>query len=131
MQSKVKRDKYSSYLGFCLQYKFVFIVNFIIYVYIFTCVFILKFTYRTNIRSPRIVMMVKSRKLRSSEHTAGMVMTRHAYTILAGKFIGKWPLDRPRKRQKDNIKMELRKVSCEDTRWTNWLRIMSDGGVRQ
>jgi hypothetical protein len=38
---------------------------------------------------------------------------RNAYSMLVGKPEGKRPLGRPRRRWKDNIRMELREVGCE------------------
>jgi hypothetical protein len=38
---------------------------------------------------------------------------RNAYKILVGKPEGKRPLRRPRRRWKDNIKMDLKEVGCE------------------
>jgi hypothetical protein len=34
------------------------------------------------------------------------------YRVLVGKFEGKKPLGRPRRRWEDNIKMELQEVGC-------------------
>ena len=38
---------------------------------------------------------------------------------LVGKPEGKRPLGRPRRRWEDNIKMDLRKVSCDPGDWTD------------
>jgi hypothetical protein len=32
---------------------------------------------------------------------------------------GKWPLGRPRRKWEDNIKIDLRKIGCEDGRCTD------------
>jgi hypothetical protein len=37
---------------------------------------------------------------------------RNAYRILVGKPEGKIPLERPRRRWVDNIKMDLREIGC-------------------
>jgi hypothetical protein len=37
--------------------------------------------------------------------------------FLVGKSEGKRPLQKPRHRQKDNIKMDLQVVGCEGTDW--------------
>jgi hypothetical protein len=41
---------------------------------------------------------------------------RNAYTILVGKSEGKRPLERPRRRREDSIKMDLREIEwgCMD-----------------
>jgi hypothetical protein len=48
---------------------------------------------------------------------------RGAYRALVGKPDGRRPLERPRRRWKDNIKMDLREVGLI------WLRIGKDGGL--
>ena len=57
--------------------------------------------------------MIKSRRLRLAEHVAGMGMRRGAYRILVGKPEGRRPLQRPRHRWEDNIKIDLRGVGWE------------------
>ena len=42
-----------------------------------------------------------------------MEQSRHAYRVLVGKPEGKRPLERPRRRLEDNIKMVLRVVGCD------------------
>jgi hypothetical protein len=42
---------------------------------------------------------------------------RGAYRILVGKPEGKRPLGRPRRRLKDNIKMDLQEVGCGVMDW--------------
>jgi hypothetical protein len=37
---------------------------------------------------------------------------RNSYNILVGKSEGKRPLRRPRRRRKDNIRVDLREVGC-------------------
>ena len=54
-------------------------------------------------RSPNIVRVIKSRRLRC----AG----RSAFKILRGKPAGKKPLGRPRRRWEDNLRMDLKYVS--------------------
>ena len=39
------------------------------------------------------------------------------YRILVGKLQGKRPLERPRRRLEDNIKMDLQEVRCEGMDW--------------
>jgi hypothetical protein len=42
---------------------------------------------------------------------------RNAYRILVGKPEGKGPLERPRRRWMDNIKMDLREVGWDGMDW--------------
>jgi hypothetical protein len=58
-------------------------------------------------RSPNIVRVIKSRRLRSAGHVARMEENRSAFKMLTGKFTGKRPLGRPRRRWEDNIRMDL------------------------
>ena len=41
----------------------------------------------------------------------------NAYRVLVGKPEGERPLGRPRRRLKDNIRMDLREVSCDPGEW--------------
>ena len=47
-------------------------------------------------RSPNIVRVIKSRRLRWAEHVARMEENRSSFKILTGKPTGKRPLGRPR-----------------------------------
>jgi hypothetical protein len=58
--------------------------------------------------SPNIVRVIKSRRMRWDGHVARMGERRGVYGVLVGKPEGKRPLGRPRRRWKDNIKMDLR-----------------------
>ena len=58
-------------------------------------------------RSPKIVRVIKSRRLRWAVHVARMEGGRSAFNILTGKPTGKRPLGRPRRRWEDNIRMGL------------------------
>ena len=42
---------------------------------------------------------------------------RGVYKVLVGKPEGERPLGRPRRRRKDNIKMDLQEVGCGDMEW--------------
>jgi hypothetical protein len=42
---------------------------------------------------------------------------RGVYRVLVGKPEGKKPMGRPRRRWKDNIKMDLQEVGCEGRDW--------------
>jgi hypothetical protein len=54
-----------------------------------------------------------------------MVEGRVAYRVLVGKPEERRPLERPRRRWEDNIKMDLREVGWGGGPWTGsiWLRI--------
>jgi hypothetical protein len=67
--------------------------------------------------SPKIIRMIKSKRMRLAGHVARMGETRNAYRILVGKTEGKRPLGRPRRRWVDNIKMDLRKIGWDGRDW--------------
>ena len=58
-------------------------------------------------RSPNVVRVIKSRRLRWAGHVARMEEGSGALKILTGKPTGKRPLGRPRSRWEDNIRMDL------------------------
>jgi hypothetical protein len=51
--------------------------------------------------SPNIIRVIKSRSMRWSGHVARMRETKNAYKGLVGKYEGKRPLGRPRRRWED------------------------------
>jgi hypothetical protein len=48
---------------------------------------------------------------------------RGAYTVLVGRPEGKRPLERPRRRWEDNIKMELGDIGIDGA---NWIQLAQD-----
>jgi hypothetical protein len=56
---------------------------------------------------PNIVRVIKSRRMRWAGHVARIGEERGVYGVLVGKPEGKRPMGRPRRRWKDNIKMDL------------------------
>jgi hypothetical protein len=72
--------------------------------------------------SPNIVRVIKSRKLRWAGHVARMGEGRGVYRVLVGSPEGKRPLERPRCRWEDNIKMDLREIGIDE----NWIRLTQD-----
>jgi hypothetical protein len=58
--------------------------------------------------SPSIIRMIQSRRKRGAGHVARLGEKRIAYRILVEQPEGKRPLERPRRRWLDNIKMDLR-----------------------
>ena len=59
-------------------------------------------------RSPNIVRVIKSRKLRWAGHVARKGEGGSALKMLTGNPIGKIPLGRPRRRWEDNIIMDFK-----------------------
>jgi hypothetical protein len=71
--------------------------------------------------SPNIVRVIKSRRMRWAGHVARM--GEEIYRILVGRPEGKRPLERPRRRWEDNIKMDLREIGIDGA---NWIRLAQD-----
>ena len=59
-------------------------------------------------RSPNIVRVIKSRRLRWVGHVARMEEDRSA--LLTGKHTGKRHLGTPRRRWEDNIRMDIKEM---------------------
>ena len=57
------------------------------------------------------------RRVRWAGHVARMGERRGIYRVLVGKPEGKRPLERPRHRWEDNIKMNLQEVGCVGMDW--------------
>jgi hypothetical protein len=55
--------------------------------------------------------------MRWAGHVARMGAKRNAYRILVGKPEGKSPLQKPRCRWVDNIKIDLREIGWDDMDW--------------
>ena len=60
--------------------------------------------------SPNIILVIKSRRTRWVGHVACMEARRGAYRVLVGKHYGNRPLERPRHRWENKIKMNLQEV---------------------
>ena len=60
--------------------------------------------------SPNIFRLIKSIRIIWAGHVARMGERRGVYRVLVGRPEGKRPLGRPRRRWKDNIKMDLQEV---------------------
>jgi hypothetical protein len=73
--------------------------------------------------------MIKSRRMRWVGHVARIGEKRKANRTLVGNPEGKKPLERPRCRWVDNIKMILRDIGWDITDWIDWLRIGISGGM--
>jgi hypothetical protein len=70
--------------------------------------------------------------MRWEVHVAYMGEGRVVYRVLVGKPEGRRPLERPRHRWEDNIRMDLRKVRCGCVDWMElaqdrdrWCALMS------
>jgi len=57
------------------------------------------------------------------EHVARMGEGRGMYRVLMGKPGGKRPIERPRRRWEDNIKMDLQEVGCGGM---DWIELVQD-----
>jgi hypothetical protein len=60
--------------------------------------------------STDIIRQIKSRRMRWAGHVACMGEGRNAYRVLMREPEGKRPLEKPRHRWKDGIKMDLREI---------------------
>ena len=78
--------------------------------------------------SPNIVWVIKSRRMKWTGHVACMGERRGVYKDVVGKPEGKRPLERPRHRWEDKIKMDLQEVGCGVWTGSSWLRIGTGGG---
>jgi hypothetical protein len=58
--------------------------------------------------SPSIIRIIRSRRMRWAAHVVRMGEKRNAFRILVGKPEGKRPLENPRCRWEDNIKLDVR-----------------------
>ena len=67
--------------------------------------------------SQNIIRILKTRRLRWAGHVARMELSSYAYRVLVGKPESKRPSGRPRRRLEDNIKMDLREVTCNPRDW--------------
>jgi hypothetical protein len=58
--------------------------------------------------SPGIIRQIKSRRMRWAEHVARVGEGRKVHKVLVGKPKGRRPLERPRPRREDGIRMDIR-----------------------
>jgi hypothetical protein len=70
--------------------------------------------------SSNIVRVIKSRRMRWTEHVARMGDGRGVYRVLVGRPEVKRPLERPRRSWEDKIKMDLREIGIDGA---NWIRL--------
>ena len=65
---------------------------------------------RSLYRSPNIVRVIKSRRLRWAGHVDRVEEGRSAFKFLTRKPTGKRPLGRPRRTWEDNVRMNLKEI---------------------
>ena len=70
-------------------------------------------------RSPNIVRVIKSRRLRWAGHVARMEKSRSAFKMLTDRPTGKRRLGRPRRRWEDNIRMDLEEIDINAGNWVD------------
>jgi hypothetical protein len=70
--------------------------------------------------SPKIIRVIKPRRLRWMGHVTCMGEGRGVCRVLVGKPEGKRLLGRPRHRWEDNIKLDLREIGINRANWI-WL----------
>jgi hypothetical protein len=73
--------------------------------------------------SPNIVRVIKSRRMRMVGHVARMGVGKGVYRVLVRRPEGKRPLRRPRRRWKDNIKIDLHEIGIDGA---TWIRLAQD-----
>jgi hypothetical protein len=79
--------------------------------------------------SPDIIRQIKSRRTMWSGHVACVGEGRSVYRVLMGKPEGKRPLERPRRRWEDGLKMDLTENCWGVWNGTIWLRIGTVSGL--
>ena len=70
-------------------------------------------------RSPHIVRVIKSRRLRWAGPVARMVESRTAFKILTVHLQEKRPLGRPRRRWEGNIRMGVKEIGINTRNWVD------------
>jgi len=73
--------------------------------------------------SPNIVRVIKSRRMWWAGHLARMGEERGVYRVLVGKPEGRRPLERPKRRWVDNIRMDLQEVGFG---YMDWIGLAQD-----
>jgi hypothetical protein len=75
--------------------------------------------------SPNIIGQIKARRMRWAGHVTRMGEKRDVYRVLMGKPEGKRPLERPRRRCEDGIRMVLREIGWGSV---DWIQLVQDRG---
>ena len=63
--------------------------------------------------------MIKSRRLRWAGHVAKMEEGRRAFKILTGTPVGNILLEKPKRRWKDNIRVNLKEIGIHMRNWVD------------
>jgi hypothetical protein len=79
--------------------------------------------------SPDVIRQNKSRRMRWAGQVARMGEWRNVYRVLVGKPEGKGPLERPRHRWEEGIKMDLREIGWGVWSGFTWLGTGTIGGL--
>jgi hypothetical protein len=79
--------------------------------------------------TPDIIRQIKSRRMRWAGHVARIGEGRNVYRVLVGKPEGKRPLERPRRRWEDGIKVDLWETGWDGCSGFIWLRTGTVGGL--
>jgi hypothetical protein len=79
--------------------------------------------------SPDIIRQIKSRRMRCVGHVAHMGEGKNVYRVLVGNPEGKRPLERPKRRWEDVIKMDFREIGLGGGGGFTWLWIGIVGGL--
>ena len=66
-----------------------------------------------------IIRVIKSIILRWAGHIVRMVEGRGAFKMLTRKHKGKRPLERPRSRWEDNIRVDLKEIGINTGNWVD------------
>ena len=74
-------------------------------------------------RSPNIVRVIKSRRLKWASHVARMEEGRCAFKILTGTPSGKRPLRRPRRRWEGTIRMDIKEIGINTRKWVDLAQV--------
>jgi hypothetical protein len=72
---------------------------------------------------PNIVRVIKSKRMRWAGHVARMGEGRGVHGVLVGSAEWERALRRPRRRWKDNIKLDLKEVGIDGA---NWIQLAQD-----
>ena len=70
-------------------------------------------------RSPNIVRVSKSKRLRWAGHVVRMEEGRSTFKIVTGTPSGKRPFGRPRRIWEDNIRMDLKEIGINTRNWVD------------
>jgi hypothetical protein len=76
-----------------------------------------------------IIRQIRSRRMMWAGQVTRMGEGRNVYRVLVGKPEGKRPLEIPRRRWEDGIKMVLKEIGWGVWSAFTWLRIRTVGGL--